>query len=480
MQSYPITWPMALLTGMVAVQLAGCSDPKPMALVATSNESLVQFDNGKVIQFREKPSPQYRHIPCDLPAIESIIANNMAVAAITKSGDVITWGNSFTGGDSREVTAQLKDVIQIVPVKDGFAALRKNGTVVYWGNAGKLSLDKILQKRMTNIVKLYANNNAIAALDATGRVYTWGYGPEGGNSMHVQEQLVDVVDIFAEGRSFTALKKDGSTVIWGQIESSANMKKLLPQLIDVVSVEYTQGTYAALKKDGSVVTWGHSSDVYPIRSALLDVASITTNRCAFAILSPAGEAHFWGNETNCGIDWLKQRGIQGVSSIVSVGTGFLLLRDNAVPQIIVDDTDYAYLYGFHYAQDILNQYWQEGSRIISGQASFVFIRPDGKVVPVGYRANLENVEKLIDRIPRLTWLGAVDDAYVGISEKGEWVSWSMNTDMFAKSPVKVADSLVIKPLDFTPVAQCETSELRQAILSKERPKPEVKMWLFSE
>lgn len=480
MLTHRITWPKALLAGMVAMQISGCSDPQPMAVVESNNESLLQFDNGKLIQFKEKPSPQYRHIPCDLPAVNTVVTNDMAVAAITPNGDVVTWGNSFSGGDSREVTAELKQVKQVVPVKEGFAALREDGTVVYWGRAGKLSLDKVLQSRMTNITKLYANREAVAALDANGKVHTWGYGPEGGNSQNVQDKLFDVVDIFAEGRSFTALKKDGSTVIWGQVERSTNMKKLLPQLMDVVSVEYTQGTYAALKKDGSVVTWGQSSDVYSIRSALLDVASITSNSCAFAILSPTGEAHFWGNETNCGIDWLKQTDIKGVNSIVSVGTGFLLLRDNAVPQILVDDSDYAYLYGFHYAQDILNRYWQEGSKITPGSASFVFTRPDGKVVPVGYRANLDNVEKLIARIPRLTWLAKAGEGYVGISEQGEWVSWSMNNEMFAKSPVPPADSLVIKPLDFTPVAQCETPEQRQVILSQERPKPEVKMWLFSE
>lgn len=480
MFSKSFSWLMVILAGMVATPLSGCSDPKPMALVASNNESLLQFDNGTVIQFREQASPQYRHIPCDLPAIESIIANDMAFAALTKKGEVITWGNSFKGGDSREVAEQLKHVIQIVPVREGFAALRQNGTVVYWGNAGKLSLEKALQDRLTNIVKLYSTRSAVAALDVSGKVHTWGYGPEGGSSLHVQDRLVEVMDIVAKGGSFTALKKDGTVVIWGLIEKSTNMKKLLPQLTDIVSIEYSHGTFAALKKDRTVVTWGQNSDIYPIRSALQDVASLTTNRCAFGSLSPTGEAHFWGNSTNCGIDWIKQTGVQGVKDIVSVDVGFILLRDNAVPHLVVDDKDYAYLYGFHYAQDILNRYWQEGSQITSGTASFVFIRPDGKVVPVGYRANLVNVEQLIERIPRLTWLGAVDDGYVGISEKGEWVSWSMNTDMFADSPVKVADSLVIKPLDFSVAKQCETQVQRQAILSQERPKPEVKMWSFSE
>jgi hypothetical protein len=329
---------------------------------------------------------------------------------------------------------------------------------------------------MTNITKLFANQEAIAALDANGKVHTWGYGPYGGNSLHVQDQLVDVVDIFARGRSFVALKKEGSAVIWGQVEESTNMKKLLPQLTDVAKIEYFQHTYAALKKDGTVVSWGWRSDAYSIRSALKDVASMTANNCAFAILSPTGDAHFWGDGINCGVDWIKKTNITGVKEIISIGSGFLLLRDKAVPQIVADDTDYAHMFGFHYAQEILDKYWQEGSIITQGPASFVFTRPDGKVVPVGYRANRENVEKLIARIPRLTWLDGANDGYVGISEKGELVSWSMNLPMFDKSPVQPADSLVIKPLDFTPVAQCETPEQRQAILSKDRPKPAAKNW----
>lgn len=476
MLTYRITWPKALLAGMVAMQISGCSDPQPMAVVESNNESLLQFDNGKLLQLKENPSPQYRHIPCDLPAVETVVTNSSAFAALTKSGEVITWGDSYAGGDSREVTEQLKQVKQVVPVKDGFAALRQDGTVVYWGNAGKYSLDKALQNRMTNITKLFANQEAIAALDANGKVHTWGYGPYGGNSLHVQDQLVDVVDIFARGRSFVALKKEGSAVIWGPVEESTNMKKLLPQLTDVAKIEYFQHTYAALKKDGTVVSWGWRSDAYSIRSALKDVASMTANNCAFAILSPTGDAHFWGDGINCGVDWIQKNDITGVKEIISVGLGFLLLRDKAVPQIVADDTDYAHMFGFHYAQDILDKYWQEGSIITQGPASFVFTRPDGKVVPVGYRANRENVEKLIARIPRLTWLDGANDGYVGISEKGELVSWSMNLPMFDKSPVQPADSLVIKPLDFTPVAQCETPEQRQAILSKDRPKPAAKNW----
>ena len=477
MQSYPISRPLALVAALVALQLTACSQPKPVAVVENEKESLLQFDNGKLIQFQEKANPNYRHIPCDLPAVETVVTNSTAFAALTQSGEVITWGDSFAGGDSREVTEQLKQVKQIVPVKDGFAALRQDGTVVYWGNAGKLSLDKALQARMTNITKLFANREALAALDANGKVHTWGYGPYGGNSLQVQNDLVDVVDIFAKGRSFIALKKDASAVVWGEVESSTNMKKLQSQLTDIKHIEYFQNTYAALKKDGSVVSWGWRSDAYPIRSALKDVASLTANSCAFAVLSPTGDAHFWGDGINCGVDWIKKTDITGVKEIISVGPGFLLLRDNATPQILADDTDYAYLFGFHHAQAILDKYWQQGSKITLGKSSFAFTRPDGKVVPVGYRADLKNVEQLIERIPRLTWLAPANDGFVGISEKGEWVSWSMNLGMFDKPSVQPADSLVVKPLEFTPAAQCETPEQRQAILSQARPQRKIN-WSF--
>lgn len=193
MQSYSIPRPLALVAALIALQLTACSQPKPVTVFENDKEALLQFDNGKLLQFKENPSPQYRHIPCDLAAVETVVTNSSAFAALTKSGEVITWGDSYAGGDSREVTEQLKQVKQIVSIKDGFAALRQDGTVVFWGNAGKYRLDKALQNRMTNITKLFANQEAIAALDATGKVHTWGYGPYGGNSLHVQDQLVDVI-----------------------------------------------------------------------------------------------------------------------------------------------------------------------------------------------------------------------------------------------------------------------------------------------
>lgn len=45
--------------------------------------------------------------------MENIQATHAAFAALTKSGDVVAWGDPFAGGDASAVQNQLKNVKQI-------------------------------------------------------------------------------------------------------------------------------------------------------------------------------------------------------------------------------------------------------------------------------------------------------------------------------------------------------------------------------
>ena len=45
--------------------------------------------------------------------VEKIQATHAAFAALTKSGDVVAWGDPFAGGDASAVKDQLKNVNQI-------------------------------------------------------------------------------------------------------------------------------------------------------------------------------------------------------------------------------------------------------------------------------------------------------------------------------------------------------------------------------
>lgn len=68
---------------------------------------------------------------------------------------MVTWGNQVSGGDSREVQTELKDVRHISATSAAFAALRQDGRVVTWGTAA------------------------------------WG-----GDSAHVQQELVEIQQTF--------------------------------------------------------------------------------------------------------------------------------------------------------------------------------------------------------------------------------------------------------------------------------------------
>ena len=99
--------------------------------------------------------------------------NQDAFAAIKADGSVITWGNSFSGGDSSTV-------------------------------AGKLD---------SNVSQIFSNRDAFAALKADGSVVTWGDPSSGGDSSAVAASLVSGVTLISSTKkAFAALKADGSVV----------------------------------------------------------------------------------------------------------------------------------------------------------------------------------------------------------------------------------------------------------------------------
>ena len=57
-----------------------------------------------------------------------------AFAALLRNGHVVTWGDSFSGGDSGAVQHQLLDVVSIKASGAAFAAILGNGSAVAWGS----------------------------------------------------------------------------------------------------------------------------------------------------------------------------------------------------------------------------------------------------------------------------------------------------------------------------------------------------------
>eukprot|EP00439_Symbiodinium_sp_Y106_P048542 s899_g6.t1 len=102
-------------------------------------------------------------------------ARGTAMAAILGDGSVVTWGRAKSGGDSRTVRDQLKNVKHIQATHGAFAAIIADGSVVTWGSVER----------------------AFAAILADGFVVTWGDAERGGESSAVEDQLITVQQIQA-------------------------------------------------------------------------------------------------------------------------------------------------------------------------------------------------------------------------------------------------------------------------------------------
>jgi Ca2+-binding RTX toxin-like protein len=240
--------------------------------------------------------------------VVDISSNNGSYAALRADGSVVTWGDSWSGGDSsvhgydsswnqinKSVAAELDGTIDVTKVysnsNGSYAALRADGSVVTWGNSwgggdsamhmsdgSTVSIANQLDGS-TKVKEIYSNSGAYAALRTDGSVVTWGGSWSGGDSSvngwdyntntnmskSVAAELngsVDVTNVYTNGQSFAALRADGSVVTWGSTWGGGDSSAVASQLdgsVDVVSIQTNSGgSYAALREDGSVVTWGQS------------------------------------------------------------------------------------------------------------------------------------------------------------------------------------------------------------------------------
>jgi len=138
--------------------------------------------------------------------VKSIFSNNIyggASAALREDGSVVTWGDSYVGGDSSLVASQLDgtiDVTTVVSGNYGFAALRADGSVVAWGENQSSYFGSVANQLdgTIDVVEIHANaGGAFVALRADGSIVTWGQSYAGGDSSEVKSSLTSGVEVFA-------------------------------------------------------------------------------------------------------------------------------------------------------------------------------------------------------------------------------------------------------------------------------------------
>ncbi|OPH11438.1 Calx-beta domain-containing protein [Cylindrospermopsis raciborskii] len=338
------------------------------------------------------------------------VGNAYAFAALKSNGSVVTWGQSWAGGNSSvatynpvtnnynpvtnnysyvSVASQLTSgVTQIFSNLEAFAALKSDGSVVTWGQSwaggnssvatynpvtNNYSYVSVASQLTSGVSRIFSTGYAFAALKSDGSVVTWGDSSDGGNSsiatwnstgnysyVSVASQLTSgVTQIFSNWGAFAALKSDGSVVTWGQSWAGGNSSiatynpvtnnynpvtnnysyvNVASQLTSGVTQIFSNwGAFAALKSDGSVVTWGDSSDggnssiatwnstgnysYVSVASQLTSgVTQIFSNGGAFAALKSDGSVVTWGDSLGGGNSSIATWNSTGNYSYVSVAS----------------------------------------------------------------------------------------------------------------------------------------------------------------
>jgi hypothetical protein len=218
------------------------------------------------------------------------------------TGSVVTWGNSYYGGNSSSVAAALSSgVVAVYSTLYAFAALKSDGSIVAWGDAdyGGTAPSSVTAAN-SGVVSIESTDTAFAALKGDGRVVAWGWWSTGGTApSSVTAENSGVIAVYSSYGVFVALKSNGAAVTWGDSSYGGNSSSVAAALSSgVVAIYSSQRALAALKSDGSVVTWGGSeeSNSSLVASSLTSgVVAVYSTIYSFAALKTDGSVVTWGN-----------------------------------------------------------------------------------------------------------------------------------------------------------------------------------------
>ena len=104
-----------------------------------------------------------------------------AVAALTTSGTVITWGDAFSGGNSQSVQSQLSDKVRYITATEGaFAALLDSKLVVTWPRCSNLGGNCSFVKLLVRQTFIFSQTDLVTSrfYDILNHVTEAGFMPD--------------------------------------------------------------------------------------------------------------------------------------------------------------------------------------------------------------------------------------------------------------------------------------------------------------
>ena len=224
-----------------------------------------------------------------------------AFCGLKDTGEIVTWGESVSGGDSSAIQHELQNIVRVHTSNSAFAAERKNGDIIIWGYEELCDREYVVVKNVRNIIYApvvdtqYKNScSGFMCVQKNGNVVKWGYKYK--QIPLSRHDLVNTVQIFESTSCgpYAALQNDGSLIMWET--SSDNNSNPHSFRYDVVctiqNVEYAVANekYTAVKlKDGSVVTQtGRNSNL------IKNVRDVYCTSTSFLALRDDGLIVLWG------------------------------------------------------------------------------------------------------------------------------------------------------------------------------------------
>lgn len=305
-----------------------------------------------------QPSDQPSSRPTSIPTYQGafnpqqyVAYNHYAFAVVTPAGNVITWGDAKSGGNSSSVASKLRGVKKIIESETAFCAIRSSGDIVVWGTVTRIP--NIPPPRgLSGIVSGIANDKAFALFDGAGKVYTFGKATYGG-LLSIETSLTrsllssGVVKIFSNSMAFVAVKGDGTIVSWGSSIAGGGVSTVTsPHLDRVVRVFSTRLAFATINHWHHLYSWGHpqyGGGGFNITSENIQYVAATST--AFAALTLEGRVGYhWGTDDDGGNSYLQvKQYLHNISFIYTTDTAFAALKEDG-SIVVWGDTEGGGLY----------------------------------------------------------------------------------------------------------------------------------------
>lgn len=197
--------------------------------------------------------------------LESISVGGTFSVGLTTKGELSIWGKPNAKITKNKPKASEK-ISMVAAGSSHISAITKTGEIITWGNIDLLEPVPYLKMNDGKAIKLASDYSYSAVLTDKGKLFIWGNT----NLLSVKTNAIPeetqghIKDFALSSTNILLLMDDGTVQVIGSAGTPATA--IPKDLKDIVQVEITETMAFALNSKGEVITWGDNT---------LDVSSLT-------------------------------------------------------------------------------------------------------------------------------------------------------------------------------------------------------------